>query len=154
MGFRPCIDIHAGAVKQIVGSTLTDQQAPVTNFESALDAAHYAAYVDSKGVRRMYKKDGLSGGHVIMLGSSEENRQAALKAIEEYPMGLQIGGGITPQNARHYLDHGASHVIVTSYVFRDGKIDRERLQQLVQAVSKKRLVRYAFKTMLTQRCLI
>ena len=151
MKFRPCIDLHNGQVKQIVGSTLRDgsedqnSKSLNTNFETDRPAADYA---------KMYQKDKLTGGHVIMLGSSEENRQAALKAIEEYPMGLQIGGGITPQNARHYLDHGASHVIVTSYVFRDGKIDRERLQQLVQAVSKKRLVRYAFKTMLTQRCLI
>jgi phosphoribosylformimino-5-aminoimidazole carboxamide ribotide isomerase len=82
--FRPCIDIHAGEVKQIVGSTLTDgQDAPVTNFVASLGAGAFA---------KMYKSDNLPGGHVIMLGASDANRQAALEALHEYPGGLQIGG--------------------------------------------------------------
>merc|ERR1719428_586418 len=86
----------------------------------------------------MYKRDGLKGGHVIMLGPGNENE--ALSALREYPGGLQIGGGITPQNASKYLDAGASHVIVTSYVFRDGQIDWSRLDEVVAAVGKDRLV--------------
>ncbi|GLE02209.1 hypothetical protein PINS_up011047 [Pythium insidiosum] len=132
MRFRPCIDIHAGEVKQIVGSTLTDgQEAPVTNFVASMSAGAFA---------RMYKEDGIAGGHVIMLGASEENKAAALEALREYPSGLQIGGGINDENCQFYVQNGASHVIVTSYVFRDGKIDFERLQKLKDLIGKKHLV--------------
>lgn len=129
MRFRPCIDIHDGRVKQIVGSSLRDGTVPVTNFETTLPPSHFAS---------MYKNDRLAGGHVIMLGKG--NDAAAFDALAAYPGGLQAGGGITPANASRYLDGGASHVIVTSYVFCNGMLRRDRLYELVQAVGKKRLV--------------
>jgi phosphoribosylformimino-5-aminoimidazole carboxamide ribotide isomerase len=131
MRFRPCIDLHGGKVKQIVGSTLreTGGAGPVTNFQTDLLASHFSS---------MYAADGLLGGHVIMLGPGNES--AALEAIKAYPGGLQVGGGITPDNAGKYLDAGASHVIVTSYVFRNGAIDFPNLEKLTKAVGKKRLV--------------
>ena len=131
MRFRPCIDLHQGRVKQIVGRTLRDEQADrlVTNFETERSAADYA---------RMYREDDLPGGHVIMLGPG--NEAAALAALSAYPGGLQVGGGITPENASTYLDAGASHVIVTSFVFRDGQIHYENLQRLVAEVGRERLV--------------
>lgn len=131
MRFRPCIDLRNGRVVQIVGGTLGDRAEadPVTNFETEIPPSHYA---------RMYKRDSLVGGHVISLGPG--NRHAALSALRAYPGGLQMGGGVTPENASDYLDAGASHVIVTSYVFRDGKVDMERLRSLVGAVGKDRLV--------------
>lgn len=131
MEFRPCIDLHGGKVKQIVGETLTSPTAHgvVENFVSEYDSTYYA---------QMFERDGLRGGHVIMLGGG--NEQAALEALRAYPGGLQIGGGITADNALHYLDNGASHVIVTSYIFHDGMLDLPRLQNLVQLVGKERLV--------------
>ncbi|ETI42623.1 phosphoribosylformimino-5-aminoimidazole carboxamide ribotide isomerase, variant [Phytophthora nicotianae CJ01A1] len=133
MRFRPCIDIHAGEVKQIVGSTLTDAEGvgPVTNFVASQSAGDFA---------RMYKKDGLVGGHVIMLGASEANTNAALDALQSYPGGLQVGGGINADNCQFFVEKGASHVIVTSYVFRDGQIDFERLEKLKQLIGKEHLV--------------
>ncbi|EME30021.1 1-(5-phosphoribosyl)-5-[(5-phosphoribosylamino) methylideneamino] imidazole-4-carboxamide isomerase, chloroplastic [Galdieria sulphuraria] len=131
--FRPCIDIHEGKVKQIVGSSLNDQQAGkknlITNFESELEPDAYA---------RRYARDELYGGHVIMLGNG--NVQAAKAAIQAFPQGLQVGGGITPQNAEFWLMQGASHVIITSYVFRDGHFYFERLEQVAKLVHPKRLV--------------
>lgn len=130
MQFRPCIDLHDGKVKQIVGSTLGHQNVDVVeNFTSEHEASYFAS---------MFAKSVLTGGHVIMLGPG--NEQAALSALHTYPGGLQVGGGITAQNARHYLDAGASHVIVTSYIFHDGILDMERLGRLVEAVGKERLV--------------
>lgn len=131
MRFRPCIDLRAGRVVQIVGASLRegDAQEPITNFTTDRSPAAYA---------QMYKADRLTGGHVISLGPG--NEAAALLALKAFPGGLQIGGGITPENARAYLDAGASHVIVTSYVFRQAQVDLERLQRLVAAVGKKRLV--------------
>lgn len=130
MQFRPCIDIHAGQVKQIVGSTLTDDnQNVVENFVATEDASFYA---------QLFKKDGLTGGHVIMLGSG--NEEAAKSALQAYPGGLQIGGGITADNAGHYIALGASHVIVTSYIFHDGQLDLSRLEKLVQSVGKQHIV--------------
>lgn len=130
MKFHPCIDIHDGKVKQIVGSTLSGKEAElVTNFQTDLSPAYYA---------EIYKSDKLTGGHVIMLG--EGNESAAIQALNAYPGGLQIGGGIKPQNASMYLDAGASHVIVTSYVFSDGKVQWERLAELSQTVGKSKLV--------------
>ncbi|KAK1943435.1 1-(5-phosphoribosyl)-5-[(5-phosphoribosylamino)methylideneamino] imidazole-4-carboxamide isomerase [Phytophthora citrophthora] len=133
MRFRPCIDIHAGEVKQIVGSTLTDGEgaAPVTNFVASQSAGDFA---------RMYKKDGLVGGHVIMLGASEANTNAALEALQAYPGGLQVGGGINDENCQFFVEKGASHVIVTSYVFRGGQIDFDRLEKLKQLIGKEHLV--------------
>lgn len=130
MQFRPCIDLHDGKVKQIVGSTLgyLDREV-VENFTSELDSSYYAS---------LFQQNKLTGGHVIMLGPGNED--AAIRAIRAYPNGLQIGGGITADNATKYIVAGASHVIVTSYIFHDGILDIARLEKLVQAVGKERLV--------------
>ncbi|WP_239616454.1 phosphoribosylformimino-5-aminoimidazole carboxamide ribotide isomerase [Cohnella mopanensis] len=130
MKFRPCIDIHQGKVKQIVGETLqADTSKVVENFVSEREADYYAS---------LYKQDGLTGGHIIMLGDG--NREAALSALRAYPGGLQIGGGITAENAAAYLCEGASHVIVTSYVFRDGRLQMDNLRRIVSEVGRERLV--------------
>ena len=131
MKFRPCIDLHNGKVKQIVGSTLHDENPASlkTNFTSDLSAGHYA---------RMYRRDNLPGGHVIMLGPGNDN--AAREAFAEFPGGLQAGGGITPANAAYWLDQGAAAVIVTSYVFKDGNIHEERLKEMLSLVGRDRLV--------------
>ena len=137
MRFRPCIDIHNGKVKQIVGGSLTDvQDQAKENFVSEQDAAFYA---------ELYKKAGIVGGHVILLNSQdspnyEATKQQALLALRTYPGGLQIGGGVNPGNAQEYLEAGASHVIVTSYVFKDGKISWEKLEEMEQAAGKEHLV--------------
>lgn len=128
MNFRPCIDLHDGKVKQIVGETLNDG-AIVENFVSSHDSAHYAD---------LFKRDGLTGGHVIMLGPGNET--AALSALEHYPGGLQIGGGIKADNAERYLERGATHVIVTSYIFSDGRLDEDHLNRIVEEVGKDKLV--------------
>mmetsp|Transcript_12304 Transcript_12304/g.17992 ORF Transcript_12304/g.17992 Transcript_12304/m.17992 type:complete len:285 (-) Transcript_12304:391-1245(-) len=153
MKFRPCIDLHSGKVKQIVGSTLTDderaetkqqdqvqipkkpkeedeeEEALATNFETNRPAADYA---------KMYERDALTGGHVIMLGPG--NTEAAKSALQAYPNGLQVGGGMNETNAQEWLSYGASHVIVTSYVFHHGQIDMERLTNLVNLIGKDKLV--------------
>jgi phosphoribosylformimino-5-aminoimidazole carboxamide ribotide isomerase len=126
--FRPCIDLHEGKVKQIVGGTLGDAGLRI-NFVSEKSAAWFAA---------LYKRDGLSGGHVIMLGAGNES--AARGALAAFPGGLQIGGGVNVLNARGWLDAGASHVIVTSWVFREGHVDWERLGELVKTIGKNKLV--------------
>lgn len=137
MRFRPCIDIHNGKVKQIVGSSLTDKEnAAQENFVSKQDGAFYA---------NLYRRDGLRGGHVILLNAKdseyyEATRTQAFAALQAYPGGLQIGGGITAENAAEFIDAGASHVIVTSYVFRDGRIDYDNLRKLVAAVGKEHVV--------------
>ncbi len=120
MNFRRPIDLHEGKVKQIVGSSLSDSKrnSLVTNFSTDLSASHFAA---------LYKRDGLRGGHVVMLGAGNED--AAASALAEFPQGFHIGGGITPHNARHFLDLGASHIIVTSCVFKDGRISWENLER-------------------------
>lgn len=128
--FRPCIDLHEGRVKQIVGGTLESQSSGLaTNFVSDHGAAWFA---------ERYRRDGLTGGHVIMLGPGNETETRA--ALAAYPGGLQIGGGVNATNARSWLDAGASHVIVTSWVFREGRVDRERLGELVKIVGRERLV--------------
>ncbi|MEA2082805.1 MAG: phosphoribosylformimino-5-aminoimidazole carboxamide ribotide isomerase [Thermodesulfobacteriota bacterium] len=131
MKFRPCIDLHDGRVKQIVGSTLSDSghEELKTNFCSDKPSSWYA---------EMYKRDGLTGGHVIKLGPG--NEEAAASALQAYPGGLQIGGGINPENAVYWLDQGACALIVTSYVFRNGKVYEERLVELTRAVGSDRLV--------------
>lgn len=137
MEFRPCIDIHNGAVKQIVGGSLKDEgDAASENFVAGQDAAFFA---------KLYRDAGIRGGHVILLNpvSSpyyEAGRAQALAALAAYPGGLQAGGGITPENAADFLDAGASHVIVTSYVFREGRIDYDRLRAMEKAVGKEHLV--------------
>lgn len=129
MKFRPCIDIHQGVVKQIVGSTLTDDEAPRTNFQADKPAAWFA---------ERYRKDELTGGHIIQLGP--DNEAAARSALQAWPGGMQLGGGVTLDNAPGWLDAGAGAVIVTSWVFHDGVVDEARLKQLCQLVGKERLV--------------
>lgn len=137
MKFRPCIDIHNGKVKQIVGGSLKDAgDFAAENFVSGQDASFYA---------KLYRESGLAGGHVILLNGKdspyyEATRQQAFLALGEYPGGLQLGGGVCPENAVEYLNAGASHVIVTSYVFRDGKISWENLEKMERAVGAERLV--------------
>lgn len=130
MQFRPCIDLHDGKVKQIVGSSLRDDAPSVIeNFVATKPSSYYA---------ELFKKDGLTGGHVIMLGKG--NEEAAFKALAAYPGGLQIGGGITADNAHTFIEKGASHIIITSYIFHDGEFDLERLKKLVDIVGKEHLV--------------
>ena len=137
MEFRPCIDIHNGRVKQIVGGSLKDKDNQAEeNFVSQMDGAFYA---------NMYKKAGIRGGHIILLNAVtseyyEATRAQALLALHSYPGGLQIGGGITADNAAQFIEAGASHVIVTSYVFNNGRIDYNNLEKLVDAVGKSHLV--------------
>src|SRR5271169_757842 len=126
--FRPCIDLHEGKVKQIVGGTLGDSGLQ-TNFVSEKPASWFA---------ELYKRDGLTGGHVIMLGAGNENE--ARSALAVFPGGLHLGGGVNAQNARDWLDAGASHVIVTSWVFREGSVDWERLGEIVKTIGKEKLV--------------
>ena len=125
--FRPCIDLHNGKVKQIVGGTLTDSGDGLKeNFVSDLGAADFA---------RMYCEDGLEGGHVIQLGAG--NADAARAALEAYPGALQLGGGVSAENAVEWLDIGASHVIVTSWLFdQNGKFLWEKLVDADSASSK------------------
>ncbi|HEX4121955.1 MAG TPA: phosphoribosylformimino-5-aminoimidazole carboxamide ribotide isomerase [Verrucomicrobiae bacterium] len=128
--FRPCIDLHEGKVKQIVGGSLTGAPADLrTNFVSERPAGWFAA---------LYQRDNLPGGHVIMLGPG--NVTAAREALAAYPGGMHVGGGINLENAAGYLEAGASHVIVTSWIFREGQLDESRLRQLSGAVGKNRLV--------------
>lgn len=137
MKFRPCIDIHNGKVKQIVGGSLADRgNTAKENFVSESGGEFYA---------RLYKERGISGGHIILLNAAnseyyEADKSQAFAALEEYPNGLQLGGGITAENAAEFLDRGASHVIVTSYVFKDGKINGENLKKISSAAGRDRLV--------------
>lgn len=137
MKFRPCIDIHNGKVKQIVGGSLFDEKNQAEeNYVSSQDAAWFA---------ELYRKKGLIGGHVILLNPSaseffEETKKQALSALKSYPGGLQAGGGITAQNAAEYLEAGASHVIVTSYVFKEGRVNYENLEKLKKEIGKEHIV--------------
>jgi len=131
MKFRPCIDLHNGKVKQIVGSTLCDETPDSlrTNFTSRFSSSYYA---------EMYRRDSLDGGHVIMLGPGNED--AAREAFQVFPGGLQAGGGITPENAVYWLDQGAAAIIVTSYVFKEGRIFADRLKEMQALVGRENLV--------------
>ncbi len=137
MRFRPCIDIHNGKVKQIVGGSLADRNnAAKENFVSEYDAAFYS---------RLYRSYDLKGGHIIILNAAgseyyEADRRQAFGAMKEYPHGLQVGGGITAENAVEYLEAGASHVIVTSYVFKNGRVNYDNLKRLAAQTGKDRLV--------------
>ncbi len=137
MEFRPCIDIHNGKVKQIVGGSLKDDgNKAKENFTTDVDASFFAEY---------YKKDGIKGGHIILLnpvGSEyyEATKEQAVHALQAYPGGLQIGGGINDENAAYFLEQGASHVIVTSFVFSDGRVNYQNLEKLLAAVGRERLV--------------
>ncbi len=137
MKFRPCIDIHNGRVKQIVGASLSDDRdLAKENFVSDKGADHYA---------RLYKEMGLDGGHVILLNAKDSPYYKAtlsegLSALRAAPGFLQIGGGVTDLNASEFIDAGASHVIVTSFVFKGGRIDYDNLKSLVQAVGREHIV--------------
>ena len=137
MQFRPCIDIHNGKVKQIVGGSLKDEGNKATeNFVAEQDASYFA---------NLYKKENLKGAHVIMLNATdseyyEATKKQALLAVQTYPKALQVGGGITAENAKEYIDNGADKVIVTSYVFKNGEINYVNLDKLVQAVEKEHIV--------------
>lgn len=137
MRFRPCIDVHNGKVKQIVGGSLRDAGNKAgENFVSERDAAFYA---------ELYRRDGLAGGHVILLNPAfseyyEETKRQATLALRAYPGGLQLGGGVNETNAAEFLEAGASHVIATSYVFRDGQVDFRNLRRLVGETGRERLV--------------
>lgn len=137
MEFRPCIDIHNGQVKQIVGSTLEDQDDLAReNFVAVKGAEYYA---------QLYRENGIKGGHIILLNPAtspyyDADRSQAFRALAAYPGGLQVGGGVNADNAAAYLEAGASHVIVTSYVFQDGRINMGHLDQICQAVGKEHLV--------------
>jgi len=128
--FRPCIDLHEGKVKQIVGRSLSNDPAALR--------INYVSDRPSRWYAELYKRDELRGGHVIQLGPGNES--AARDALAAFPGGFHVGGGITPDNAASYLDAGASHVIVTSWIFRDGQLDWDRLNQLTAAIGKERLV--------------
>ena len=137
MQFRPCIDIHNGKVKQIVGSSLKDEGNEATeNFVSQCDASYFA---------NLYKKENLKGAHVIMLNAKdseyyEATKAQALLAVRTYPGALQVGGGITAENAKEYIENGADKVIVTSYVFKNGEIQYDNLEKLIASVGKEHIV--------------
>lgn len=137
MKFRPCIDIHNGKVKQIVGGSLKDENNQAKeNFVSEVDSTYYA---------NLYKANNIKGGHIILLNSEdseyfETTKSEALKALMAYKGGLQIGGGVNCDNALEYIKAGASHVIVTSYVFKNGKINYDNLNKIFNAVGKEHLV--------------
>lgn len=137
MEFRPCIDIHNGKVKQIVGGSLRDEgNQAEENFVSEQDASFFA---------RLYQKYGIKGGHIILLNPAgseyyNDTKKQAISALKAYPGGMQIGGGITAENAAEFLEVGASHVIVTSYVFKNGIINYENLEKLVKITGKEHLV--------------
>lgn len=135
MKFRPCIDIHDGKVKQIVGGSLSDNSVE-ENFVSGQSAEFYA---------NMYKNDKIKGGHIIILNHIDTpeydlSKEQAMSALESYRGGLQIGGGITADNAGFFLQEGASHVIVTSYVFKDGQINYDNLKKINRVTGKDHLV--------------
>lgn len=137
MKFRPCIDIHNGKVKQIIGGSLNDNDNQAAeNYVAKQDAAYFA---------RLYREKGLNGGHVILLnpkGSQyyEATRAQAFAALKAFSEGLQIGGGIRAENAQEYLDKGASHVIVTSYVFQNGQIAYDNLEKIKKEIGREHLV--------------
>ncbi|MBQ8040761.1 MAG: phosphoribosylformimino-5-aminoimidazole carboxamide ribotide isomerase [Lachnospiraceae bacterium] len=137
MQFRPCIDIHNGKVKQIVVGSLKDEgNKSKENFVSECDASYFAD---------LYKKENLKGAHVIMLNAKDSEYYEATKAqatlaVQTFPGALQVGGGITAENAAEYIANGADKVIVTSYVFKDGEIQYDNLQKLIASVGKEHIV--------------
>ena len=137
MELRPCIDIHNGKVKQLVGGSVQDQGDRASENFVARESAEWFA--------RLFQDKKLKNGHVILLNHKdspyfEATKKQALDALRAYPGGLQAGGGITAENAAEFLDAGASHVIVTSYVFQNGSISFENLSRLVETVGRSRLV--------------
>ncbi len=136
MEFRPCIDIHNGAVKQLVGGSLSDSLGATENFVSEQPASYYAD---------LYRRNNLIGGHIILLDKTDteaydKDLKQAKGALAAWPGALQIGGGVNPENAEEFLDMGASHVIVTSFVFQDGRIRYDNLDEMKYVVGRKHLV--------------
>lgn len=132
MEFRPCIDIHQGKVKQIIGSTLNNENQKLkVNFVAAKDAAYFA---------KLYKRDDLFGGHIIMLDNSEQTKKETFKALESFPDGLQVGGGVTAENANEFLSKGVSQVIISSDIFTNDVLDKEKLRKLITTVGKNKIV--------------
>lgn len=139
--FRPCIDLHNGSVKQIVGGTLTERSDELqTNFISQHPATYFA---------QLYKDKDLTGGHVIMLGPGNES--AAKEALLTWPKGLQVGGGIKADNAKHWIECGADKVfptlcfyfnsnahlfkvIITSFLFPNGTFSMQNLESISDAL--------------------
>ncbi|KAL9101084.1 MAG: hypothetical protein Q9187_009283, partial [Circinaria calcarea] len=122
--FRPCIDLHSGQVKQIVGGTLSEKTSDLqTNHVSQLPASYFA---------NLYKARSLTGAHVILLGPG--NEEAAKQALSEWPQGLQVGGGINEANARQWIELGAEKVIVTSYLFPEARFSLDRLKAVLAAL--------------------
>lgn len=137
MELRPCIDIHNGKVKQLVGGSVQDQGDRASE--------NFVAWESAEWFARLFQDKKLKNGHVILLNHKdspyfEATKKQALDALRAYPGGLQAGGGITAENAAEFLDAGASHVIVTSYVFQNGSISFENLSRLVETVGRSRLV--------------
>ncbi|KAI4603567.1 Enzyme that catalyzes the fourth step in the histidine pathway [Pestalotiopsis sp. 9143b] len=122
--FRPCIDLHAGQVKQIVGGTLSNDDSELRTNHVSLHPAGYFS--------KLYRDNALAGAHVIMLGP--KNDEAAAEALAAWPGGLQVGGGISDKNAREWIDKGAEKVIITSYLFPEGKFSQERLDAVLAAL--------------------
>lgn len=137
MQFRPCIDIHNGKVKQIVGGSIRDEKNYAReNFVAETGAGYYA---------ELFRKNNLKGGHIILLNKAgteyyEADLAQAKEALRVWPGAFQIGGGVNAENAAQFIQMGASHVVVTSYVFVEGEIRFDRLEKLVQEVGKEHLV--------------
>lgn len=128
--FRPCIDLHQGKVKQVVGGTFDSEGDVEVNHTSEHPPSYFAT---------LYKKDQLKGGHVIQLGPG--NAEAAKEALQAWPGHLQIGGGINSDNAEQWINHGASHVIVTSYLFDEQyQFQEKKLHQLLEKIDTCQLV--------------
>ena len=137
MRYRPCYDIHNGKVKQIVGGSLMDQgDYAKDDYVSEKNGDYYAD---------LYRRAGLHGGHIILLNPSsseyyKEDVRQAVSALQEYPGGFQIGGGMNADNAGYFLDQGASHIIVTSYVFKDGQVNYDNLNKIFAVTGRDHLV--------------
>ena len=128
MRFRPCIDLHQGKVKQIVGST----------FESSNHKENFISRYDSDYYARIYQSDQLKGAHIIQLG--EGNEESSKKAVEAFPNGFQIGGGININNASYWINLGVSHIIVTSFLFQNGNIIWDNLYKLIESIGSNHIV--------------
>lgn len=137
MKFRPCIDIHNGKVKQVVGSSIKDAgDSAKENFVSEKNADYYGD---------LYKKHGLTGGHIILLNAVtskyyNDTKEQAMLALKSFNGGMELGGGVRPDNAREFLEAGASHVIVTSYVFSNGVLNYDNLKEICKVTGKEKLV--------------
>ncbi len=131
MNFRPCIDVFKGKVVQLIGTSLFggEEKTIVKHFESEYSPAYYA---------ELFKQDNLKGGHILSLGSG--NNDVVIEALKAFNGGMKYGGSVTPENAHVYLDAGATHVIVNSYVFDNGEINLPNLKSLVKSIGKDKLV--------------